>query len=90
MGAVVEQLLPAPIRYRLAWHDAHAKPPLYVWRGIPPSQEFVALGMIVTTSEDPPGAATPHGPRRAAPPAHSTASSARVLVESNRGVGLQS
>lgn len=54
MGAVVDQLLPPPLRFRLAWHDAHSKPPLYIWRGVPPSHDFLVLGMVVTLSEDPP------------------------------------
>ena len=54
MSAVVEQLFPAPLRYRLAWHDAHAKPPLYIWRPVPPSPLFVAVGMLATTTEEPP------------------------------------
>ena len=54
MGAVVDQLLPPPLRYRLAWHDAHAKPPLYVWRAVPPTADFVAVGMFCTTSDEQP------------------------------------
>ncbi|KOO22777.1 conserved unknown protein [Chrysochromulina tobinii] len=54
MSAVVDQLLPHPLRYRLAWHDAHAKPPLYIWRAVPPSADFVAVGMIATSSDDQP------------------------------------
>lgn len=54
MGAVVDQLLPPPLRYRLAWHDAHAKPPLYIWRAVPPSHDYVAIGMIASTSEEQP------------------------------------
>lgn len=54
LAAVVEQLFPRPLRYRLAWHSTQHKPPLYVWRATPPSGQFVALGMIATTSDEPP------------------------------------
>ena len=54
LASVVEQLLPPPVRFKLAWHSMQHKPPLYVWRAIPPSSYFVALGMIATTSEEPP------------------------------------
>ena len=50
MAAVVEQLLPPPLRYRLAWHDAHAKPPLYIWRAVPPSHDFVAVSHALTNT----------------------------------------
>ena len=54
LHAVVEQLLPPPARYRLAWHSLTHKPPLYVWRAVPPSGQFLALGMLATTSDEPP------------------------------------
>ena len=34
---LVEQLLPAPVRYRLVWHDKGAVTrPIYLWRPVPP------------------------------------------------------
>lgn len=40
--------------YRLVWHSTQHKPPLYIWRAVPPAQNFVALGMVVSTGEEPP------------------------------------
>ena len=54
LAAVVDQLLPHPIRYRLAWHSTSFKPPLYVWRPVPPSGQYLALGMLCTTTDEPP------------------------------------
>jgi len=54
LASVVEQLFPLPLRYRLAWHSLQHKPPLYIWRAVPPSGQFLALGMLATTSEEPP------------------------------------
>ena len=51
---LVGQLLPPPVRYRLAWHSLQHKPPLYLWRAVPPSGQYLALGMIATTSDEPP------------------------------------
>jgi hypothetical protein len=45
LASVVEQLFPLPLRYRLAWHSLQHKPPLYIWRAVPPSGQFLALGM---------------------------------------------
>ena len=47
-------MLPHPLRYRLVWHSTSNKPPLYIWRAVPPSGQFIALGMIASTSEEPP------------------------------------
>ena len=55
------------VRYRLIWSKSSSAPttrfgglrskktkPLFVWEPIAPDQEYVALGMICTTSSDPP------------------------------------
>jgi len=53
LEAVVEQLLPQPLRFRLVWYSvSHTK--LYVWRAVPPSGHFVALGMVATETDEPP------------------------------------
>eukprot|EP00966_Prymnesium_polylepis_P012161 279241-Prymnesium_polylepis.2 len=67
LQGVLEQLMPPPLRFRLVWQDKAAARPIYLWRAVPPSAEFVALGMVVTTTEEPParGSAVMHCvPRR--------------------------
>ena len=54
MNAVVDQLLPRPLRYRLVWNTDDSKHPLYIWRAVPPTASFIALGMVATSSDDPP------------------------------------
>ena len=72
---MVEQLLPPPLRYRLVWHAKGSgassaggdekRPPLYLWRAVPPGPQFVALGVLATASEEPPPISAVHCvPRR--------------------------
>ena len=51
LNAVVQQLLPPPLRYRLVWHTEEGKTPLYVWKAVPPGPNFVAMGMAITMNE---------------------------------------
>jgi hypothetical protein len=51
---VLEQFFPHPRRFRLVWNHVQAKRPVYAWRAIPPSANFVSLGMLLTCSEDEP------------------------------------
>jgi hypothetical protein len=56
MATVVAKLFPPPLRWRQVWNtigkriDKH----LYVWAAIPPSSDFVALGMVGTGDEKAP------------------------------------
>lgn len=45
---------PHPLRYRQVWRLASAMQPLHIWEPIPPAAEYVALGMVATTSDEPP------------------------------------
>jgi len=54
MPVVLDQFMPHPARFRLAWSLTHGSNPFYAWQPIPPSEKFVALGMVGTTSENPP------------------------------------
>ena len=60
LQAVVEQLLPPPLRYRLVWHAKGSgsadekRAPLYLWRAVPPGPQFCSLGVLATASEEPP------------------------------------
>jgi len=55
LQAALDQLLPAPGRYRPIWSVRGAEP-LTIWSAVPPTQDFVALGSIATatTPDQPP------------------------------------
>jgi len=54
MDSVLDATLPKPVRFRQAWKKEQAKHPVYVWQAIPPTTDFVALGMAATTTPEPP------------------------------------
>ena len=58
LGNVIEQFFPHPRRFRLVWTHQQGDKPLYTWRAVPPGPPgrslFVAMGMVVTTTEDEP------------------------------------
>lgn len=51
--AVVAQVCPHPLKFKQIWHLARGSKSLYAWQAIAP-ETFVALGMYVTTTENPP------------------------------------
>jgi len=51
---VLDKFLPRPARFRLAWSLTHGSNPFYAWEPIPPSDDFVAMGFVGTTSDNPP------------------------------------
>ena len=53
LQAAIDQVLPPPGRYRAVWS---ARGPLTMWMPVPPTADFVALGMVATatTSAQPP------------------------------------
>ena len=46
--------MPHPRGYRCEWSKNVGDQMLFSWRPQPPNDSFVALGSVVTTSEDPP------------------------------------
>lgn len=53
----VNYLMPHPIGYKMIWWQPSTSETgnLYVWRPIPPSEDFMALGFVATTTnQDPP------------------------------------
>ena len=46
--------LPFPLRFHMVWNQRHGKKPIYAWKPVPPSDEFVALGCVCTTTDEPP------------------------------------
>jgi len=50
----VNYLMPYPIRYKMVWWQQTAANSFYIWKPIPPSGDFVALGMVGTLTNDEP------------------------------------
>ena len=57
MLPVLNKILPPPLRFKLVWSQLHGCQPIFIWKPIPPSPAFVSLGMLATTSEEPPAMA---------------------------------
>ena len=53
MKPIVETLFPHPVRFQQLWSQPRGSP-IFAWRGIPPRKEFVFVGVVVTTTDDPP------------------------------------
>lgn len=84
LAAVVAAALPHPARFQLAWSLAAGKTPLYVWRALPPADNFVAMGMVCTTTEEAPPLTAIHCvPRAWVKPAREPP----TLIWENAGVG---
>ena len=47
-------LVPFPLQYRLVWSQTAGDSKLYCWKALPPGPEWVALGMLCTTTADEP------------------------------------
>eukprot|EP00854_Cymbomonas_tetramitiformis_P019349 gene19349-23135_t len=57
LPAVLARGLPHPMRFREVWSLPIGLQPLFVWEGVPPTPEFVCLGMVTTNSPEPPSVA---------------------------------
>lgn len=84
LSAVVAAALPHPTRFQLAWSLTAGKTPLYVWRALPPSEGYVAMGMVCTNTEEAPPLSALHCvPRSWVKPAREPP----TLIWENAGVG---
>eukprot|EP00397_Hematodinium_sp_SG-2012_P000034 GEMP01000034.1.p1 GENE.GEMP01000034.1~~GEMP01000034.1.p1 ORF type:complete len:2592 (+),score=768.95 GEMP01000034.1:4628-12403(+) len=84
LSAVVNHYCPQPTNWRLAWSQFRGKQHLYVWMPIPPHASYVAVGMVCTTSPEPP----PFTACRCVPKKWTSPSTqAPTHVWDNRGVG---
>ena len=50
----MESFCPHPKQFRLVWSQEGGNKHIYIWKAVPPSEEFVALGMVATISDLPP------------------------------------
>lgn len=46
--------MPHPFKFKQVWSYQKGEQKLVVWKSVPPSPDFVSLGMIATTSDDDP------------------------------------
>jgi len=53
LAAVLNQVFPYPLRYKQVWHLSRGVKPFYAWKPLAPDN-FVALGMVCTTTDEPP------------------------------------
>jgi len=53
LRAVADHYCPCPVKFRQVW-DQQQGTPVFVWRPVPPSEAFVALGMVATATPEPP------------------------------------
>jgi hypothetical protein len=53
LASVLNNIFPHPTRFKQIWHLARGSVQLYAWRLVPPDG-FVAMGIICTTSDEPP------------------------------------
>ena len=51
---VLRFCFPHPVRFHQVWGIQTGAAPLFVWEPVPPSAEYVALGMVASQSEEPP------------------------------------
>lgn len=56
LATIIAKLFPPPVRWRQVWNTVgkRVENHLFVWAAIPPSPEFVALGMVGTGDDQPP------------------------------------
>jgi len=56
LAIAAKRLFPPPLRFEQVWSKKRGQQQLFVWTGVPPSAEFVCLGMVATTTSAPPPA----------------------------------
>jgi hypothetical protein len=54
LPSILANFCPHPIRWKQVWYKLKAEEPLYIWRAVPPSSKYIAVGMVTTTTDDPP------------------------------------
>lgn len=50
----ISSYFPWPKKYSQVWSSIRSEVPIFCWRPIPPTQDFVALGMVCTTTPEEP------------------------------------
>eukprot|EP00298_Acanthocystis_sp_HF-20_P012235 c19785_g1_i2.p1 GENE.c19785_g1_i2~~c19785_g1_i2.p1 ORF type:complete len:774 (-),score=356.75 c19785_g1_i2:62-2122(-) len=84
LQSTMDYLMPYPVRFRQIWNQQRGKEPFFAWKPIPPTADFVALGIVATSTEDPP----PLNSIRCVPKIWLTKSSAKPeLIWDDSGTG---
>lgn len=51
LEAFLQAVIPHPVRYRKAWSQVASENQLHLWRPIPPSTDFIAIGLVATEAD---------------------------------------
>jgi hypothetical protein len=54
LDEALDVLFPHPVRFHQVWSEPRAATPFYTWELVPPSDDFVGVGMIATNSDQQP------------------------------------
>jgi len=54
MEIVIKACFPLPKKYVQVWSSIQTETPLYLWSPVPPTKDFVALGVVATTTPEEP------------------------------------
>jgi len=54
LDTVLATYFPFPKKYSLVWSTIRTETPLYCWKPVPPTSDFVVLGMVCTTTPEEP------------------------------------
>jgi hypothetical protein len=52
--ARLNSIMPYPLNFKLIYGQQKGESTLYIWKAVPPTPAYVALGMMATTTQDPP------------------------------------
>ena len=55
---ILGKIVPHPVRFQKIWGKDEGKNSVYFWRGVPPTNDYVTLGSVVTTTDEPPAVET--------------------------------
>lgn len=50
LQAALEQVMPPPARFQMVWTASAGSEPFTIWAAVPPTQDFVAIGMVATAT----------------------------------------
>jgi len=60
LSGIADKVFPHPVRYKQVWKQQPAAgkdtkgSSVFIWKPVPPTPEFIALGLVITTTDAPP------------------------------------